>query len=329
MIEVEHLRKIYGDTVAVDDLSFGLAAGEILGFLGPNGAGKTTTMRILTGYTPATAGTVCVAGYDMATQPERVRAILGYLPESAPVYPEMTVQGYVDFFAEVKGLVGDARREAVGRALDECGLGKVGHRLLMNLSKGYRQRAALAQAVVGDPRLLVLDEPTVGLDPEQIREIRSLIRRMAHNRTVVLSTHILPEVSLTCTRVLIIKRGRVVADGTPENVHGATEAPNTVIVHVRGYDVDVMSTLSAVPGVSDVKCENSEAEDHTASYRVTTSGPHDRRADLARAVVGAGFDLLEIRATNVGLEEIFLNAVASGDEAPALAAGRGGKGHGV
>ncbi|HEX2924555.1 MAG TPA: ABC transporter ATP-binding protein, partial [Chloroflexota bacterium] len=201
MIEVQNLRKVYGETVAVDNVSFSVGDGEILGFLGPNGAGKTTTMRMLTCYTPATAGSARVAGYDVATQSRQVRRILGYLPESSPVYGEMTVQDFVGFFAETKGLTGSARRSAVGQALEECGLANVAPRLLMNLSKGFRQRAALAQAVVGDPKVLILDEPTVGLDPRQIRDIRGLIRGMASRRTVILSTHILPEVSLTCSRV--------------------------------------------------------------------------------------------------------------------------------
>jgi len=341
MIEVRNLTKVYGETVAVDGISFTVREGEILGFLGPNGAGKSTTMRILTGHTPATSGVVRVGGFDVARESQKVRRILGYLPETAPVYGEMTVRGYVGFFAEVKGLRGAARKAAVNQALEECGLADVAGRLLMNLSKGYRQRAGLAQAVVGDPKVLILDEPTIGLDPKQIREVRALIRAMAGRRTVILSTHILPEVSLTCSRVVIIARGRVVASGTPENVHAGSSGPNILQVTVRGPRKEARDLLEKVNGVRRVTEANlapptdtmdvvdgmdgmdDAGQEAPASklpihgsglpiheYEVHVEGNRDLRAELARAVVGSGFDLLEMRSTAMNLEDIFIQTIA-------------------
>jgi ABC-2 type transport system ATP-binding protein len=341
MIEVRNLTKVYGETVAVDGISFTVREGEILGFLGPNGAGKSTTMRVLTGYTPATSGTARVGGFDVARESQKVRRILGYLPENAPVYDEMTVRGYVGFFAEVKGLRGAARKAAVDQALEECGLADVAGRLLMNLSKGYRQRAGLAQAVVGDPKVLILDEPTIGLDPKQIREVRALIRAMAGRRTVILSTHILPEVSLTCSRVVIINRGRVVASGTPENVHAGSSAPNVLQVTVRGprreardllekvngvrrvLEANLAPATNTMDGVDDVDSVDGAGQNAPASkppihgsglpiheYEVHVDGNRDLRAELARAVVGAGFDLLEMRSTAMNLEDIFIQTIA-------------------
>jgi ABC-2 type transport system ATP-binding protein len=341
MIEVRNLTKVYGETVAVDGISFTVREGEILGFLGPNGAGKSTTMRVLTGYTPATSGTARVGGFDVARESQKVRRILGYLPENAPVYDEMTVRGYVGFFAEVKGLRGAARKAAVDQALEECGLADVAGRLLMNLSKGYRQRAGLAQAVVGDPKVLILDEPTIGLDPKQIREVRALIRAMAGRRTVILSTHILPEVSLTCSRVVIINRGRVVASGTPENIHAGSSAPNVLQVTVRGprreardllekvngvrrvLEANLAPATNTMDGVDDVDGVDGAGQNAPASkppihgsglpiheYEVHVDGNRDLRAELARAVVGAGFDLLEMRSTAMNLEDIFIQTIA-------------------
>jgi len=345
MIEVRNLTKVYGETVAVDGISFTVREGEILGFLGPNGAGKSTTMRILTGHTPATSGVVRVGGFDVARESQKVRRILGYLPENAPVYDEMTARGYVGFFAEVKGLRGAARKAAVDQALEECGLADVAGRLLMNLSKGYRQRAGLAQAVVGDPKVLILDEPTIGLDPKQIREVRALIRAMAGRRTVILSTHILPEVSLTCSRVVIIARGRVVASGTPENVHAGSSGPNVLQVTVRGPRKEARDLLEKVNGVRRVTEANlapptdtmdvvdgmdgmdDAGQEAPASklpihgsglpiheYEVHVEGNRDLRAELARAVVGSGFDLLEMRSTAMNLEDIFIQTIAGEGE---------------
>ena len=330
MIEVENLTKVYGDTAAVRGISFSIPEGEILGFLGPNGAGKTTTMRILTCYTPATSGRAVVGGYDVAKRPMEVRKILGYLPENAPCYGEMTVAGFVDFFAEAKGIAKRSRKAAVERALEECGLQGVGHRLLMNLSKGYRQRAALAQAIVGDPKVLILDEPTVGLDPRQIREVRSLIRGMAGRRTVILSTHILHEVSLTCSRVVIINQGKVVASGSPDHLQTMGESRNGISVTVRGAREAIVELLSRVPHVRKVAVdaevgaavsvgEYSGDGQGVHTYHLAVSQGCDVRAETSRALIEKGFDVMEMRSLAWSLEDAFLHALGGEEE---------GNGHG-
>jgi ABC-2 type transport system ATP-binding protein len=320
MIKVEQLRKAYGDTLAVQGISFEVPRGEVLGFLGPNGAGKSTTMRILTGFTPPTGGKATIGGYDVVRQSRQVRSILGYLPESAPVYGEMTVEGYVSFIAEVKGLQGAERKRAVEVALEECGLDQVSRRLLMNLSKGYRQRAALAQAVVGDPEVVILDEPTVGLDPRQIREIRDLIRGMAGRRTVILSTHILPEVSLTCSRVVIISRGKVVASGTPEHLETRVTQPNRLVVLARGDAAAILKHLSKLSNVTGVEhqvpaIEPQAAGNRPAEFIVEVRGQADIRSEVSRSLIDGGFDLLEIRSMGLSLEDVFIHTVSSGETA--------------
>ncbi len=223
MIEVEHLTKHYGPVTAIRELSFRVEQGEILGFLGPNGAGKTSTMRILTGFMPASSGRAMVAGYDVFTQPLEVRKRVGYLPENVPLYHEMTVNGYLRFVAEVKGVTRRERTSKVGAVMELCGVRDMARRLIGHLSKGYRQRVGLAQALLNDPPVLILDEPTVGLDPRQIVDIRQTIKNLRHDHTVILSTHILPEVSMTCDRVVIINGGQVVAIDTPENLMERTQ----------------------------------------------------------------------------------------------------------
>jgi ABC-2 type transport system ATP-binding protein len=288
-------------------------------------------MRVLTGYTPPTSGLARVGGFDVSRNSVEARRLIGYLPESAPVYGEMTTRGYVEFFAEAKGLRGAARKKAVERALEECGLSHVAERLLMNLSKGYRQRAGLAQAVVGDPKILILDEPTVGLDPAQIREVRSLIRGMAGRRTVVLSTHILPEVSLTCSRVVIINKGRVVASGTPEDIHARARVANNLLMTIRGPKNQVEDLLRRPAQVVRVVCSEAPAQGASATearifsgsdssstapswpvheYRIEVGKRHDMRAEFSRAVVQAGFDLLETRSMGLSLEDVFIQTIA-------------------
>jgi len=334
MIRVQNLTKVYGETVAVDHVSFHVPQGQILGLLGPNGAGKTTAMRVLTGYTPPTSGRASVGGHDVVTESREARRILGYLPENAPVYGEMTVRGFLGFFAETKGFRGAARRAAVDRAVEECGLEEAAERLLGNLSKGYRQRAALAQAVVGDPKALILDEPTVGLDPKQVRDIRSLIRKMADRRTVILSTHILPEVSLTCTRVAIIDRGRIVASGTPDNVQSDLEESNQLIALIQGPQEQAEKTLADVDHVRAVQAKARETPSQgeaaresdgagrevagarhsvTREYRITVAKNRDVRASLSRAVVEGGLELLELRSVGLSLEDVFIHTITRSD----------------
>ncbi|MFQ6672511.1 MAG: ABC transporter ATP-binding protein, partial [Candidatus Tectimicrobiota bacterium] len=249
MIEVQHLTKFYGPVPAVQDVSFTVERGEVVGFLGPNGAGKTTTMRILTGFLAPTSGQVTVAGHDVAREPLKAKAHIGYLPERFPVYKEMTARAYLHFVAEVKGIPRAERAGRVEAALEQCGVTPEAHRLVGHLSKGFQQRLGLAQALVGEPEVLILDEPTVGLDPKQITEIRALIRELGRDRTVILSTHILPEVAVTCQRVLIISEGRLVAADTPANLSARHDRHTKVRLMVEGPGAAVRERLGRVPGV--------------------------------------------------------------------------------
>ena len=300
MIEVEHLTKRYGDTVAVEDISFRVERGEILGFLGPNGAGKTTTMRILTGYLPATAGTVRVAGFDVAEQSLEARRRIGYLPEQPPLYPEMTVTGYLDFVARIKGVPAAERRSRVDAAIAMTHLGEYRRELIKRLSRGYRQRVGLAQALVHDPEVVILDEPTVGLDPKQIIEVRHLIKKLRGNHTVILSTHILPEVSMTCDRVIIINKGRIAAVDTPANLTAQLRGGNLVRLELRGDRNGLEQTLRQIPGVRQVSIE-ALPDGGRLRVAVETEPGSDLRSRIAAAVVGRGWELYELRAVSLTL----------------------------
>ncbi len=305
MIEVEHLTKRYGDTVAVEDISFRVERGEILGFLGPNGAGKTTTMRILTGYLPATAGTVRVAGFDVAEQSLEARRRIGYLPEQPPLYPEMTVTGYLDFVARIKGGPAAERRSRVDAAIAMTHLGEYRRELIKRLSRGYRQRVGLAQALVHDPEVVILDEPTVGLDPKQIIEVRHLIKKLRGSHTVILSTHILPEVSMTCDRVIIINKGRIAAVDTPANLTAQLRGGNLVRLELRGDRNGLEQTLRQIAGVRQVSIE-ALPDGGRLRVAVETEPGSDLRSRIAAAVVSRGWELYELRAVSLTLEEIFL-----------------------
>ncbi|MBI3962424.1 MAG: ABC transporter ATP-binding protein [Deinococcus sp.] len=301
MIQVEHLTKRYGPNTAVQDLSFQVAPGEILGLLGPNGAGKTTTLRVLAGFLPATEGKVQVAGFDVFEQPMEVKRRIGYLPELPPLYPEMSVEGYLGFVARLKRL---PPRQVPGRidaVLEQCSLGEVQHRLLGRLSKGYRQRVGLAQVLIHDPPVLILDEPTAGLDPRQILEVRQLIKSLGGSRTIILSTHILPEVSATCGRVVIINRGQVVAVDTPENLSRRRTGAERLLVRIDGPADQVKEALGAVPGVAAVQ---EEISDGVTGWQV--EGPGDLGPALAREVVQRGWGLRELRPLTLSLEDIFI-----------------------
>ena len=299
MIEVERLTRRYGPLVAVDDLSFSVAAGEVLGFLGPNGAGKTTTMRILTGSLGATSGSVRVAGHDVRADSKAARRQIGYLPESPPLYLQMTVRDYLEHAARLRGVGRGDRPAAVERAVDRTGLGDVAHRVIDHLSKGYRQRVGLAQALVHDPRLLVLDEPTSGLDPAQMAEIRSLIAELRGDHTIVLSTHILSEVTASCDRVVIIKDGRLVHAGTEDELRSQLGAAQRLRLLVERPGPDLLAALDALDGVAG-------AEDRGGG-RVAVRLDRDVRGAVNAAA--AAFGLLESR-TEGGLEEVYLAAVA-------------------
>ena len=304
MIEVQHLTKRYGRVTAVDDVSFRVERGEILGFLGPNGAGKTTTMRILTGYMPATEGRATVAGFDVFDKPIEAKRRTGYLPETPPLYPDMTVREYLDFVARIKGIPSAERVSRVDAAMRRTHVDDMAGRHCGKLSKGYRQRVGLAQALLHNPEVLILDEPTAGLDPKQIIETRDLIRGLAGDHTIILSTHILPEVSQTCQRVVIINKGRVVAVDTPENLTARLRGAETMYVQVDAPGQDVAAILARIPGVTRV--EAADQRHDSGAYEVESERGHDVRRDIARQIVTSGWGLLELRPMRMSLEEIFL-----------------------
>jgi len=307
VIEVQHLTKRYGRVTAVDDVSFRVERGEILGFLGPNGAGKTTTMRILTGYMPATEGKAIVAGFDVFDQPIEAKRRTGYLPETPPLYPDMSVAEYLDFVAKIKGVPGSERRQRIKDVMERTRIADMANRLTGKLSKGYRQRVGLAQALIHNPDVLILDEPTAGLDPQQIIETRQLIKQLAGDHTIILSTHILPEVSQTCQRVVIINKGHVVAVDTPDNLIARMRGSETMYLQVDAGAADPAATLSDVPGVTRVA--ESDRRGTAVGYEVDSEKGRDIRRDLARAIVNNGWGLLELRPLRVSLEEVFLSVI--------------------
>jgi ABC-2 type transport system ATP-binding protein len=317
VIEVQHLTKRYGPVTAVDDVSFRVERGEILGFLGPNGAGKTTTMRVLTGYMPPTAGKVIVAGYDVFEQPIEAKRRTGYLPETPPLYPDMTVLEYLAFVSKIKGIPRSERKARVDEMMRKTHISDVASRHCGKLSKGYRQRVGLAQALMHNPDVLILDEPTAGLDPKQIIETRQLIKSLAGNHTIILSTHILPEVSQTCQRVVIINRGKVVAVDTPDNLTSRLRGSETMYLQVDAAGADVAAVLQYVPGVTRVAVADTKGS--AVGYEVDSEAGQDVRRELAAAVVGRGWGLLEMRPMRMSLEEIFLHVTTEDVTAPAAA----------
>jgi ABC-2 type transport system ATP-binding protein len=314
VIEVQHITKRYGRVTAVDDVSFRVERGEILGFLGPNGAGKTTTMRILTGYMPPTDGRATVAGYDVFTHPIEAKARTGYLPELPPLYPDMTVREYLDFVAKIKGVPPRERKQRVSDVMRRTRVDDMAARHCAKLSKGYRQRVGLAQALIHNPEVLILDEPTAGLDPKQIIETRDLIRGLAGDHTIVLSTHILPEVAQTCQRVVIINKGRVVAVDTPENLTARLKGAETMFVQVDAGGADAAAALQTIPGVTRVV--PAEARGVTGAFEVESDRGTDVRREIARTVVNRGWGLLELRPMRMSLEEIFLQVTTDESEEP-------------
>jgi ABC-2 type transport system ATP-binding protein len=305
VIEVEHVSKVFNGRKAVDDISFRVEKGEVLGFLGPNGAGKTTTRRILTCYMPSTEGTARVAGYDVFEQSIEVRKRIGYLPENPPLYPEMTVDSYLHFVAKIKGARSNQRKAQVDEAIEKCNIGDVRTRIIGKLSKGYKQRVGLAQALLNSPEVLILDEPTIGLDPKQIHEVRSLIKNLASSHTVILSTHILPEVSMTCNRVVIINRGKVVAMDTPEGLAHQMKGAERISLTVDGPAEAVREAFLAMDEVLSVQADPVAGDQ--ANYTVECKLNCDLRKDLAKVVVSQGWGLLELRGISMSLEDVFIN----------------------
>ena len=320
MIEVQHVTKRYGPLTAVNDVSFRVESGQILGFLGPNGAGKTTTMRILTGCIPATEGKAIVAGFDVFDQPVESKRRTGYLPETPPLYADMTVREYLTFVARINGIKPRAGRERVGSAMARTSVEDVADRHCGQLSKGYRQRVGLAQAILHNPDVLILDEPTAGLDPKQIIETRELITSLAGDHTIILSTHILPEVAQTCQRVVIINRGQVVAEDTPDNLTSRLRGSQTIRLDIDALGADPTSALAAVPGVTQVAPVG--REDGGGVFEVQSERGTDLRRVLAQTVVSNGWGLLEMRAIQMSLEDIFLQLTTT-EEASAEAQASG------
>jgi ABC-2 type transport system ATP-binding protein len=304
MIKVENLAKLFGTKRAVDGVSFSVERGEVLGFLGPNGAGKSTTMRVITGFFPPTEGRVTVGGFDMAVNPIPAKRLIGYLPENAPAYTDMTVYGFLNFAAEIRGLSGDARKQAVNRTVEMCFLGNVLHQSVETLSKGYRHRTCFAQSIIHDPDVLVLDEPTDGLDPNQKHEVRSLIKRMGEKKAIIFSTHILEEVDAVCSRAIIIDRGKIVANGTPQELRRKSEWAGAVTLSVRGTPAATITSrlnqLSAAKRTTVIK-------DSGSKVTVTVYPKPNADAELTRAVMDAsqGWQVEEMHTEEGRMEEVF------------------------
>ncbi|MBE9029670.1 ABC transporter ATP-binding protein [filamentous cyanobacterium LEGE 11480] len=320
MIEVEHLSKIYGNTTAIEDVTFSVKSGEILGFLGPNGAGKTTTMRILSGYLPATNGTAKIAGVEVHEDSMAVRKQIGYLPETPPLYPDMSVEGFLKFVAEIKGVNRSERSKKVNQALERCNLTDRRKSLIRKLSKGYRQRVGIAQAIVHDPPVIILDEPTIGLDPKQIIDVRNLIKSLAGDHTVILSTHILSEVSMTCDRVAIINQGKVVKTGSPEILAKQVLQQTVYDIKTSGASEQIALALNGIPGITDIEFGNTDVEQpEQINLRVSSNIATDIGRDLTTALVTQGLGVYEIRRNQTSLEDVFLEVTAtsaSTDQSP-------------
>ncbi len=305
MIQVEHLFKKYGDLTAVKDLSFSVEKGHIWGLLGPNAAGKTTTMRILTGYLPATDGKASVAGYDVFEKPNDVKRILGYLPENVPLYPEMTVRSFLHFVAEIKQIPTTKRKEAVEKAIDVSALGSVQKRLIKNISRGFKQRVGIAQALIHDPEVLILDEPTIGLDPAQIIEIRQLIKTLKGDHTIILSTHILAEVTQTCDGVVIINEGKLMASGSLEELTASLQDKDGVFIRLREGGREKADHFKNIPSVDRVSMRDD-------GYIIEWDRGIDRRDDIARYIVEKNWGLMEMRPLAMDIEELYLRVITGG-----------------
>ncbi|GIW43709.1 MAG: multidrug ABC transporter ATP-binding protein [Candidatus Binatia bacterium] len=307
MIEAHRLSKRFGSFTAIQDVSFRVEQGEIVGFLGPNGAGKSTTMRILGGVFPPTSGHARIAGYDVVQDSLRARQAIGYFPERVALYTDLTVREYLAYVAAMKHVPPREQGSEIGRVMDRCGIAHMAHRLIGTLSKGYRQRVGIAQALLGQPKVLILDEPTAGLDPEQVTEVRKLIRELKGHSTVILSTHILPEVEATCDRVLIINRGRLLAGDTPSNLNRRLRQLSQIHLEVQAPRADLEQVLQEIPGVISVEVTHSDGA--VIALRLGTDPAQDLRAVIAQRIIQHGWALLELRPIQLTLEEIFLRMV--------------------
>jgi ABC-2 type transport system ATP-binding protein len=305
MIQVQNVSKRYGDLVAVDNISFQLDKGDVLGFLGPNGAGKTTTMRIITGYMPPTKGNVYISDVDVFEDPETAKSYIGYLPENPPLYEDMIVREYLDFVAEIKKVPKNEKNSRIHYVMDKCGIIDVGKRIIGHLSKGYRQRIGIAQALINDPDVLVLDEPTSGLDPRQIIEIRELIQGLSGERTVILSTHILPEVTMICSKVVIINKGKVALEESLERLTNKMDGIENILLKTRYWGEEIQEKIIAIPNVSDIRLGL------TNELIVQPKKGTDIREELSELIMQNGWGLLEMRPVVHDLEEVFLRVISS------------------
>jgi ABC-2 type transport system ATP-binding protein len=309
MIEAKGLTKYFGQNPAIKEVSFYIEKGEIVGFLGPNGAGKTTTMRIISCFFPPTEGKAKVAGFDVVEDSLEVRKRVGYLPENVPLYTDQEVRTYLNFVAEVKGIPRQFRKSKVEKVMEACGIEDVADKLIGRLSKGYRQRVGIAQALLNDPEVLILDEPTIGLDPKQITEIRRLIKDLAGERTIILSTHILPEVSMICGRTLIINEGRIVAADTPENLTNQLQKEIRIEMEIEGPRDEILNGLRSIPGVTRVGYDEGRRGGNVNSFLIDTKKDLDIRKEIAAYVVTRNWGLLGMKITRLSLEDIFLKLV--------------------
>jgi len=309
MVEVKHLTKYYGNFLAIEDVSFEVKKGEIVGFLGPNGAGKTTTMRIITGFLPPSSGTAAVAGYDLVDKSRQARAHIGYLPETVPLYTDMTVEGYLSFMGTIRGMNPKRIKARIADVIDSCRLGDYRKSDIGKLSKGFRQRVGIAQAVLHEPDVLILDEPTIGIDPIQVVETRALIKDLAGTHTVILSTHILPEVSMLCSRVLIINEGLIVAEDTPKELANRLQGVERLEVEIQGPKTEVMGVLEKIRGVLEVTCSPNGSDQNV--YKIQARRGLDLRPTVSRAVISNGWSLLNLQLVSMSLEEIFLKLTTS------------------
>ncbi len=305
MVEVKNLTKYYGNFLAIEDVSFEVKRGEIVGFLGPNGAGKTTTMRIITGFLPPTYGTAAVAGYDLVDKSRQARSHIGYLPETVPLYLDMTVEGYLAFMGAIRGMKPNRIKTRIGEVIDACRLGDYRRTHIGKLSKGFRQRVGIAQAVLHEPDVLVLDEPTIGIDPIQVVETRQLIKDLSGSHTVILSTHILPEVSMLCNRVLIINEGLIVAEDTPKELGNKLQGVERLEVEIQGPRTEALEALQKIRGVIEVTCSTNGDSDRNV-YKIQARRGLDLRPTVSRTVISNGWSLLNLQLVSMSLEEIFL-----------------------
>lgn len=304
MIEVKNLTKKYNNVKAIDDISFTINDGEVVGFLGPNGAGKTTTMNIITGYIEPTSGKVIVNGYDIDTKPKMAKKQFGYMPENVPLYNDLTVTEFITFMAELKLIPRKNKREEVRKVIEEVGLKEVKKKLIKNLSRGYKQRVGLAGALVGNPKILILDEPTVGLDPKQVNEIRSLIKRLGEKHTVLISSHILSEINQMCSKIMIIQKGKIVAIDTPENLENATNDATTLVVTIEGTDLNGDKFKKAIPSITSI--ERVSSGDNETTYQILSQGKEDIRKEFMKLCAKEDVVVLEIHKKENSLEEAFL-----------------------